>query len=112
MWGARGARVRQVVNELRGEKIEIVDYSDVATKFITNALSPKVVREVRINEETGTAEVIVPDQALSLAIGKEGQNARLTARLTGWRIDIKSESQIHAESQPAAVASNEGAGNG
>ena len=89
--GARGARVRMVVNELRGEKIDIVPFSDDPADFVTKALSPAKVKEVRIDEDTGTAEVIVPDYQLSLAIGKEGQNARLAARLTGWRVDIKSE---------------------
>jgi N utilization substance protein A len=95
--GARGARVRQVVNELRGEKIDIVPFSDDPYEFVAKALSPAKVKEVRINEETGVAEVIVPDYQLSLAIGKEGQNARLSARLTGWRVDIKSESQLAEE---------------
>jgi N utilization substance protein A len=95
--GARGARVRQVVNELRGEKIDIVPYSDDSYEFVAKALSPAKVKEVRIDESTGVAEVIVPDYQLSLAIGKEGQNARLAARLTGWRVDIKSESQLAEE---------------
>jgi transcription termination/antitermination protein NusA len=95
--GARGARVRMVVNELRGEKIDIVPYSDDAPDFVAKALSPAKVKEVRIDEVTGTAEVIVPDYQLSLAIGKEGQNARLSARLTGWRVDIKSETQLAEE---------------
>jgi N utilization substance protein A len=95
--GARGARVRMVVNELRGEKIDIVPFSDDAPDFVMKALSPAKVKEVRIDEETGTAEVIVPDYQLSLAIGKEGQNARLAARLTGWRVDIKSETQLAEE---------------
>ncbi|MGH2547545.1 MAG: transcription termination factor NusA, partial [Acidimicrobiales bacterium] len=95
--GARGARVRMVVNELRGEKIDIVPYSTEVEDFIMKALSPARVKEVRIDEETGTAEVIVPDYQLSLAIGKEGQNARLAARLTGWRVDIRSESQLAEE---------------
>jgi N utilization substance protein A len=95
--GARGARVRQVVTELRGEKIDIVPFSDDLQDFIMKALSPAKVKEVRIIEETGTAEVIVPDFQLSLAIGKEGQNARLAARLTGWRVDIKSETQLAQE---------------
>ncbi len=92
--GARGARVRMVVNELRGEKIDIVPFSDDPADFVAKALSPAKVREVRIHDETGTAEVIVPDFQLSLAIGKEGQNARLSARLTGWHVDIKSETQL------------------
>ena len=95
--GARGARVRQVVTELRGEKIDIVPFSEDLPDFVMKALSPAKVKEVRILEETGTAEVIVPDFQLSLAIGKEGQNARLAARLTGWRVDIKSETQIAQE---------------
>ncbi|MGI9608298.1 MAG: transcription termination factor NusA [Acidimicrobiales bacterium] len=95
--GARGARVRQVVTELRGEKIDIVPFSDDLPDFVMKALSPAKVKEVRIIEETGTAEVIVPDFQLSLAIGKEGQNARLAARLTGWRVDIKSETQLAQE---------------
>jgi len=95
--GARGARVRMVVNELRGEKIDIVPFSDDHSDFVAKALSPAKVKEVRIHEDTGTAEVIVPDYQLSLAIGKEGQNARLAARLTGWRVDIKSESELAEE---------------
>jgi N utilization substance protein A len=92
--GARGMRVRQVVNELRGEKVDIVPYSEDPQEFVMRALAPAKVREVRIHEDTGIAEVIVPDFQLSLAIGKEGQNARLAARLTGWRVDIKSETQL------------------
>jgi N utilization substance protein A len=95
--GARGARVRMVVNELRGEKIDIVPFSDDHADFVAKALSPAKVKEVRIHEDTGTAEVIVPDYQLSLAIGKEGQNARLAARLTGWLVDIKSESELAEE---------------
>lgn len=95
--GARGSRVRMVVNELNGEKVDIIPYSDDPYEFVAKALSPAKVREVRIYEETGTAEVIVPDFQLSLAIGKEGQNARLAHRLTGWRIDIKSETQLEEE---------------
>lgn len=92
--GARGARVRQVVNELRGEKIDIVPFSDDRQDFVMKALQPARVKEVRINEEAGEATVIVPDQQLSLAIGKEGQNARLASRLAGLRIDIRSETDI------------------
>jgi N utilization substance protein A len=95
--GARGARVRMVVNELRGEKIDIVPFSDEPGDFVAKALSPAKVKEVRIDEESGTADVIVPDYQLSLAIGKEGQNARLAARLTGWRVEIKSETQLAEE---------------
>jgi N utilization substance protein A len=99
--GAKGSRVRMVVNELRGEKIDVVEWSDDPSRFVAKALAPASVKEVRIEQDTQTALVIVPDYQLSLAIGKEGQNARLAARLTGWRIDIKSESQF-AEEQAAA----------
>jgi N utilization substance protein A len=95
--GARGARVRMVVTELQGEKIDIVPFSESAPDFVAKALSPAKVKEVRIDEYEGRAEVIVPDYQLSLAIGKEGQNARLAARLTGWRVDIKSETQLAEE---------------
>ncbi len=95
--GARGARVRMVTNELRGEKVDIVPYSDDPAEFVARALQPARVKEVRLDEETGTATVVVHDFQLSLAIGKEGQNARLAARLTGWRIDIKSETQLAEE---------------
>ncbi len=91
--GARGSRVRQVVNELRGEKVDIVEWRDDTAGFIAEALSPARVKEVRLDEDERTAEVVVPDHQLSLAIGKEGQNARLAARLSGYRIDIRSESQ-------------------
>ncbi len=91
--GARGSRVRQVVNELKGEKVDIVEGDEDTARFIAEALSPARVQEVRIDEEENTAVVIVPDHQLSLAIGKEGQNARLAARLSGYRIDIRSESQ-------------------
>jgi len=91
--GARGSRVRQVVNELRGEKVDIVEWRDDTESFIAEALSPARVKEVRLDEDERTAEVVVPDHQLSLAIGKEGQNARLAARLSGYRIDIRSESQ-------------------
>ncbi|MEE8492347.1 MAG: transcription termination factor NusA, partial [Acidimicrobiia bacterium] len=91
--GARGSRVRQVVNELRGEKVDLVQHRDDIKQFIAEALSPvRGVREVRVDEEEKEAIVIVPDGQLSLAIGKEGQNARLAARLTGYRIDIRPES--------------------
>ena len=91
--GARGSRVRNITNELRSERIDVVPYSDDPVEFIQAALQPARVREVQLNEEEGIATVIVHDQQLSLAIGKEGQNARLAARLTGWRIDIRSESE-------------------
>jgi transcription termination/antitermination protein NusA len=95
--GAKGSRVRMVVNELRGEKIDVVEWSEDPSRFVAKALAPASVKEVRIDQETQTALVIVPDYQLSLAIGKEGQNARLAARLTGWRIDIKSETQFSEE---------------
>jgi transcription termination/antitermination protein NusA len=101
--GPKGGRVRMVVNELRGEKIDVVPWSENPGEFVANALQPARVKEVRTDPDTGTALVIVPDYQLSLAIGKEGQNARLAARLTGWRIDIKSETQF-AEDQRAATA--------
>ena len=106
--GARGSRVRMVVNELRGEKVDIVPYSDDPSEFVMKALAPARVREVRIHPDTGTAEVIVPDFQLSLAIGKEGQNARLAARLTGWRVDIKSETQLAEEESGGGVEYAEG----
>ncbi|TLW90390.1 transcription termination factor NusA [Saccharomonospora piscinae] len=90
--GHVGARVRNVMSELGGEKIDIIDYSDDAARFVGNALSPaKVVSVSVVDERAKTARVVVPDFQLSLAIGKEGQNARLAARLTGWRIDIRSD---------------------
>ncbi len=91
--GARGSRVRQVVNELKGEKVDIVEWNDDSRAFIAEALSPARVQDVQIDDEEETATVTVPDHQLSLAIGKEGQNARLAARLSGYRIDIQSESQ-------------------
>lgn len=95
--GAKGSRVRMVVSELRGEKIDIVKWSDEPSAFIANSLSPAKVNEVLVNNETKTAFVIAPEDQLSLAIGKEGQNVRLAAKLTGWRIDIKSEAQVTPE---------------
>ncbi len=95
--GAKGSRVRIVVNELRGEKIDVVQWTEDINKFVANALAPAKVKEVRVDTATGTAQVVVPDYQLSLAIGKEGQNARLAAKLTGCRIDIRSESQAADE---------------
>jgi N utilization substance protein A len=106
--GARGARVRQVVNELRGEKIDIVPYNSELEEFVTKALSPARIKEVRPNELTGDCDVIVPDYQLSLAIGKEGQNARLASRLTGWGINIKSETQLAEEAAYGDVEWAEG----
>lgn len=91
--GPRGVRVQNIVSELNGEKIDIIKYDKNPEIFIANSLSPSKVTAVYINETEKAARVIVPDQHLSLAIGKEGQNARLAARLTGWKVDIKSESQ-------------------
>jgi N utilization substance protein A len=90
-----------VTNELRGEKVDIVPFSEDMPEFVMRALQPAKVKEVRLDEETGTATVIVPDYQLSLAIGKEGQNARLAARLSGWRVDIKSETQLQEEEEYA-----------
>ncbi len=91
--GHRGLRVQAIVNELRGEKIDIVKYSDDPAAYVANALSPAKVVSALINQEEKLCRVVVPDFQLSLAIGKEGQNARLAAKLTGWKIDIKSETQ-------------------
>jgi N utilization substance protein A len=101
--GARGGRVRMVVNELRGEKIDIVSYSENLEEFIAKALSPAKVTEVRVSEDGTQADVIVPDFQLSLAIGREGQNARLAHRLTGVRIDVKGETQ--AANEAAGIVS-------
>jgi N utilization substance protein A len=92
--------VRMVVSELRGEKIDIIPYNDEPARFVAKALSPARVREVLVDDDSRQATVIVPDDQLSLAIGREGQNARLAARLTGWRIDIKSETE-YAQSDRA-----------
>jgi len=95
--GPRGIRVQNIVSELNGEKIDIIKYHKDPEKFIANALSPSKVLAVEIDGDGKKARVIVPDYQLSLAIGKEGQNARLAAKLTGWKIDIKSESQADEE---------------
>jgi N utilization substance protein A len=95
--GLRGIRIQNIVNELRGEKIDVVEWGDDAATFIANALSPAQVSSVELNQGENTAVITVPDKQLSLAIGKEGQNARLAAKLTGWRIDIKSTSAVEAE---------------
>jgi N utilization substance protein A len=100
--GPKGSRVRNVVTELRGEKIDVVPWSDDPGELVANALQPAKVNRVLVDPDTQTAQVIVPDYQLSLAIGKEGQNARLAARLTGWRIDIKSETQAAATSEAPA----------
>jgi N utilization substance protein A len=104
--GARGSRVRQVVNELRGEKVDVVQWRDDIGQFIAEALGPAKVKEVHIDEETKTADVVVSEHQLSLAIGKEGQNARLAARLSGYKVDIRSDSEGGEEvvGEEAAVA--------
>ncbi|MBP3627978.1 MAG: transcription termination/antitermination protein NusA [Anaerotignum sp.] len=91
--GQNGYRVNVIVNELGGEKIDVINWSEDSREFIAAALSPSKVLEVKLNEAEQSAKIVVPDHQLSLAIGKEGQNARLSAKLTGWRIDIKSETQ-------------------
>jgi N utilization substance protein A len=101
--GARGARVRQVVNELRGEKVDVVQWREDPTQFIAEALGPAKVQEVHIDEEDRSAIVIVSEHQLSLAIGREGQNARLAAKLTGYRIDIRSEKEPQAEQAETSV---------
>ena len=102
--GLRGIRIQNIVNELNGEKIDVIQWSPDVTTFITNALSPAQIVNVSLNEEENIATVVVPDKQLSLAIGKEGQNARLAAKLTGWRIDIKSASIAEAEKAAAKPA--------
>jgi N utilization substance protein A len=106
--GQRGARVQAVVAELAGEKIDVIPWSDDASVFVANALSPAQVISVDIDEEHRIASVTVPERMLSLAIGREGQNARLAARLTGWRIDIRSDVSV-AEARAAADAAAESA---
>jgi transcription termination/antitermination protein NusA len=104
--GPMGARVRNVMSELAGEKIDIIDHSDDPATFVGNALSPaKVVSVTVLDERAKTARVVVPDFQLSLAIGKEGQNARLAARLTGWRIDIRSDAEAAGAAPAGATAS-------
>ncbi|WP_086823036.1 transcription termination factor NusA [Allokutzneria sp. NRRL B-24872] len=103
--GPMGARVRNVMSELAGEKIDIVDHADDPASFVGNALSPaKVISVTVVDERAKTARVVVPDFQLSLAIGKEGQNARLAARLTGWRIDIRSDAAPDTPSAPGAAS--------
>lgn len=103
--GPRGIRVQAVVNELNGEKIDIVEWNEDPAVFVSNALSPAKVLSVNILEKSGVAQVVVPDYQLSLAIGKEGQNARLAAKLTGWKVDIKSDSQV--ENDPFEIPASE-----
>ncbi len=101
--GPKGSRVRMVVDELGGEKIDIVEYSDDVVSYIKNSLSPARVLKVLTDEENKFALVVVPSDQLSLAIGREGQNARLAAKLTGWKIDIKSEKQFEEELDEARI---------
>ena len=102
--GPRGSRVRMVVSELRGEKIDIIPWNTEPARFVAKALSPARVREVYIDDDTKEATVIVPDDQLALAIGKEGLNARLAARLSGWKVDIKSDTEFAQEEAEAAYA--------
>ncbi len=104
--GPRGARVERIVNELHNEKIDIIEYDTDSAIYIAKALSPAKVLMVYVNEDEKAARVIVPDSQLSLAIGKEGQNARLAAKLTGWKIDIKSQSQADAAVDAATAERN------
>lgn len=97
--GMNGARVNAIVNDLKGEKIDIINWNEDPCVYIENALSPSKVVSVSVDVEEKSAQVVVPDYQLSLAIGKEGQNARLAARLTGYKIDIKSESQAEEEEE-------------
>jgi N utilization substance protein A len=109
--GPRGSRVRMVVSELRGEKIDIIPFDEEPARFVAKSLSPARVREVLLDDDQREATVVVPDDQLSLAIGKDGQNARLANRLTGWKIDIKSETEmseeetvyVEAEAEPPVV---------
>src|SRR5918993_3320347 len=110
--GPRGSRVRMVVSELRGEKIDIIPYNEEPARFVAKALSPARVREVLVDDENRQATVIVPDDQLSLAIGREGQNARLAARLTGWRVDIRSETEFAKEESESGYEEEEELGGG
>lgn len=102
--GLRGIRIQNVVNELMGEKIDVIEWSEDPSQFIANSLSPAQVEGVRLDAAENSAMVIVPDRQLSLAIGREGQNARLSAKLTGWRIDIKSAADANAATAPKPSA--------
>jgi N utilization substance protein A len=106
--GPRGSRVRMVVSELRGEKIDIIPWNPEPARFVAKALSPARVREVYLDDEAREATVVVPDDQLALAIGKEGMNARLAARLTGWKIDIQSDTEFAQAEAEAAFGGGEG----
>jgi N utilization substance protein A len=108
--GPRGSRVRMVVSELRGEKIDIIPFNEEPARFVAKALSPARVREVLVDDEAKQATVIVPDDQLSLAIGKDGLNARLAARLTGWRVDIRSETEFAEEESEMGYAEEDVSG--
>jgi transcription termination/antitermination protein NusA len=108
--GPRGSRVRMVVSELRGEKIDIIPWNPEPARFVAKALSPARVREVYLDDEAREATVVVPDDQLALAIGKEGMNARLAARLTGWKIDIQSDTEFAQAEAEAAFGGGEGEG--
>ena len=107
--GQKGIRIQNIINELHGEKIDVIEWNSDPAIFISASLSPATILAVDINEEEKSAQVVVPDEQLSLAIGKSGQNARLAARLTGtgWKIDIKSESQIRKQMEESSEISNE-----
>lgn len=102
--GPKGSRVQAIVDELRGEKIDIVHWNENPVTFLSSALSPAKVLSVSVNNADKSAMVVVPEHQLSLAIGKDGQNARLAARLTGWKVDIKSDAQIRAQEAPVQEA--------
>src|SRR5258705_9219121 len=106
--GPRGSRVRMVVSELRGEKIDIIPWNTEPARFVAKALSPARVREVYIDDETKEATVVVPNDQLALAIGKDGLNARLAARLTGWKVDIQSDTEFAQAEAEAAFSGAEG----
>jgi N utilization substance protein A len=105
--GVRGSRVQAIVQELRGEKIDIIEWSEDHVKFVNNALSPAKIRKIIVHEDENKMEVIVPEDQLSLAIGKKGQNVRLAAKLTHWKIDIKSEDEYKKEQDEIALAAAE-----
>lgn len=105
--GPKGSRVQAVVDELNGEKIDIIKWSDDISEYISNALSPAKVLDVIIEDDEKTARVMVPENQLSLAIGKEGQNARLAAKLTNWKIDIKSKKQLGEQSNKTSLGGDE-----
>ena len=102
----RGTRINNVINELNGEKIDIIQWSPEPAQFVANALSPVKPLNVELRESDHTALVTVPERQLSLAIGKDGQNARLAAKLTGWRVDVIRPDESRAEESPSAVAAS------